>query len=273
MSFGFSSFGAAGAASNNNGASTGPELETIQTEGLGFLAIAGSSKVRLVSPWSPAPAPTASLLSIASRSGLVAAASPDAVVVASTEDVRKAFEAPADGDSDVRPFQPQLSLKLPTRICQLAFTADENYLVLSAEQGGGLAAYEVQSLKQGSTQPAFQIPTNGESLRALVPNPQAATGELCAVVTSQGKLLVGNMKDQNFTQGANGQVLKEQVSCVAWSTKGKQLIAGMGNGTMVQMTPTGDVKAEVPRPSELASSNYGTFHRFLIFLLCTVRHD
>ncbi|KAH7026502.1 uncharacterized protein B0I36DRAFT_330769 [Microdochium trichocladiopsis] len=275
MSFGFGSFGGASAASNTNGASAGPELETIQTEGLGFLAIAGSAKLRLVSQWSPAPAPTASLLSIASRAGLVAAASPDAVVIASTEDVRKAFEAPADGDSDVRPFQPQLSLKLPTRICQLAFTADENYLVLSAEQGGGLAAYEVRSLKQGSTQPSFQIPTNNEALRALVPNPQAATGELCAVVTSQGKLLVANMNDKKFAQGSNGQVLKEQVSCVAWSTKGKQLVAGLGDGTMVQMTPSGDVKAEIPRPSELDSSNYVSAvswlenHVFLAFYVST----
>ncbi|KXJ91979.1 hypothetical protein Micbo1qcDRAFT_204015 [Microdochium bolleyi] len=256
MSFGFSSLGGNGGAPNNAGASTGPALEKIQTEGLGFSAIAGSAKLRLVSQWSPAPSPTASLLTIASRQGLVAAASPNAVVVASTEDIRKAFEGPADGDSDVRTFQPQLSLSLPTRICQLAFTADERYLVLSAEQGGGLAAYEVQALKQGSTQPAFQIPTNSESLRALVPNPQAVTGELCAVVTNQGKLLIANMKDQSFAQGSNGQVLKEQVSCAAWSTKGKQLVAGLGDGTMVQMTPKGDIKAEIPRPSELNSTFY-----------------
>lgn len=245
----------------------GPALEKIQTEGIGFLAIAGSAKLRLVSQWSPAPSPTASLLTIAPRLGLVAAASPDAVVLASTEDIRKAFEAPPDGDSDIRSFQPQLTLSLPTRICQLTFTADESYLVLSAEQGGGIAAYDVQALKQGSTQPALQIPTNGESLRALVPNPQATTGELCAVVTSQGKLLIANMKDKSFAKGTNGQVLKEQVSCAAWSTRGKQLVAGLGDGTMVQMTPNGDVKAEIPRPSELNSTFHGRRSRISLQII------
>jgi nucleoporin NUP159 len=110
------------------------------------------------------------------------------------------------------------------------------------------------------TQPAFQIPTNGESLRALIPNPQAVTGELCAVVTSQGKLLLANMKERSFAQGSNGQVLKEQVSCAAWSTKGKQIVAGLGDGTMVQMTPKGDIKAEIPRPPELNPTFYGKLY-------------
>ncbi|RYP56117.1 hypothetical protein DL771_012123 [Monosporascus sp. 5C6A] len=201
-----------GAATGSGATSQGPHLEIIQTEGLGFLTLAGDAKVRLTSPWSPRPAPTASLLSIASNRGLVAAAGPDGVVVASTESVRKAFEKPQEGDSEVREFEPQLKLSLPLRICQLAFTTDENYLVMSAEQGGGLAVYEVQALQQGSTEPAFQIPTNGESLRALAPNPSSEMAKLCAVVTDKGKLLMANMKDRNFAPGLNGQVLREQVS-------------------------------------------------------------
>ncbi|KAI1503258.1 hypothetical protein F5X99DRAFT_407334 [Biscogniauxia marginata] len=249
MAFSFSNVGSA--ATGDGQVSQGPNLPEVQTEGLGFLSLAGDAKLRLTSPWSPPPPAYASLLSIASRQGLVAAACPDGVVLASTEAVRKAFEGPKDGDNDVRPFQPQLELPLPIRICQLAFTADESYLILSAEQGGGLAVYDVQALQQGTTQTAFEIPTNGESLRALVPNPGPDHGELCAVVTSEGKLLMANMKERNFTPGLNGQVLKEQVSCVAWSTKGKQLVAGLGDGAMHQMTPKGDLRAEIPRPPDL----------------------
>ncbi|KAI1075100.1 hypothetical protein F5B20DRAFT_561359 [Whalleya microplaca] len=254
MAFGFGNVGNAmgGAA----GVSQGPDLQLIQTEALGFLSLAGDAKLRLTSPWSPPPLETASLISIAARQGLVAAAGPDAVILASTEAVRKAFEISKDGDSEVRTFQPQLKLPLPIRICQLAFTADENYLIMSAEQGGGLAVYEVQSLQQGSTQTAFEIPTNGESLRALVPNPRPEKGELVAVVTSGGKLLMANMKERSFASGRNGQLLKEQVSCVAWSTKGKQLVAGLGDGSMQQMTPEGDIKAEIPRPPDLNPSFY-----------------
>lgn len=254
MAFSFGNVGNTGG--GLGGVSQGPDLGLIQTEALGFLSLAGDAKLRLTSQWSPPPAENASLLSIASRQGLVAAAGPDAVVLASTEAVRKAFDSPKDGDSDIRAFQPQLKLPLPIRICQLAFTADETYLILAAEQGGGLAVYEVQALQQGATQPAFEIPTNGESLRALVPNPRPEKGELCAVVTNEGKLLMANMKERNFIPGPNGQILKDQVSCVAWSNKGKQLVAGLGDGTILQMTPEGAIKAEIPRPPGLTAAYF-----------------
>ncbi|KAI0453689.1 hypothetical protein F5B21DRAFT_478913 [Xylaria acuta] len=247
----FNSFANAGA-----GSVQGPALPEVQTEGLGFLSLAGDAKLRLSTPWSPPPAPNASLMSIASRRGLVAAAGPDAVAVASTDAVRKAFEAPKDGESEVRPFTPQLKLPLPIRISQLAFSADEMHLILSAEQGGGLAVYDVNALQQGTTQSAFEIPTNGESLRALVPNPLPEKAELCAVVTNGGKLLMANLKERNFVSKGSSQILKEQVSCVSWSTKGKQLVAGLGDGTLCQLTPEGDVKAEIPRPPELDSNYY-----------------
>jgi nucleoporin NUP159 len=250
----FSSFG--NAANNRMGSSSvginqGPDLDLIQTEGLGFLSIAGDARLRLTSPWSPAPAASASLISIAPRKGLVAAAGPDAITIASTEAVRKAFEAEKVGDSTLRPFQPQLKLPLPLRICQLAFTADENYLIISAEQGGGL---------QGSTEAAFQIPTNGEALRALVPNPSPEKGELCAIVTEKGNLLMANMKERGFvsTSGSNGQkILKSHVSCAAWSTKGKQLVAGLGDGTIHQITPEGELKAQIPKPPGLDTNYFG----------------
>ncbi|KAI1814612.1 hypothetical protein GGS20DRAFT_585317 [Poronia punctata] len=247
----FSSSGNAGAS-----VSQGQPLAEVQTEGLGFLSLAGDAKLRLTTPWSPAPAPNATLMSIASRRGLVAAASPDAVIVASTDAVRKAFESPKEGDSEVRLFTPQLKLPFPMRLCQVAFSSDEAYLILSAEQGGGLAVYDVNALQQGNTQATFEIPTNKESLRALVPNPSAELAELCAVVTDEGKLLVANLKERNFKPSTNGQVLREQVSSVAWSNKGKQLVAGLGDGTMCQMTPAGEVKAEIPRPPELDATFY-----------------
>ncbi|KAI1202422.1 hypothetical protein F5X97DRAFT_237569 [Nemania serpens] len=248
----FNSFGNAGAGN----VSQGPALPEVQTEGLGFLSLAGEAKLRLSMPWSPPPSSHASLLSIASRRGLVAAAGPDGVAVASTDAVRKAFEAPKDGESETRLFTPQLKIPLSLRISQLTFSADEAYLILSAEQGGGLAVYDVNALQQGSTQTAFQIPTNGQSLRALVPNPRPEKAELCAVVTNDGKLLMANFKEGGFVSRDPSKILREQVSCVAWSNRGKQLVAGLGDGTMCQLTPEGDVKAEIPRPPQLDPSYY-----------------
>lgn len=233
------------------------------------MAIGGDAKVQLGSKWSTSPAPTANLLSIASRKGLVAAAGPDALFIATTESVRQAFDTTKTGDSEVRPFEPQAKMPLPMRISQLAFTADEQYLILSAEQGGGLAVYETQSLIQGSSQSAFELATSGESLRALIPNPMPEMADLCAVVTDNGNLLMANLKDRSLVNGTDGPVLKSQVTCAAWSTKGKQLVAGMGDGTIVQMTPDGTQKAQIPKPSSLGDYHVSSIswlenHVFLV---------
>ncbi|KAK7403386.1 hypothetical protein QQX98_010861 [Neonectria punicea] len=252
MAFSFGNSGNAmlGNAAGAGGLNAGPDLETIQTEALGFLSIAGDAKVRLTTPWPLVPSSTASLLSIASRKGLVAAAGPDQVILATTESVRKAFEVPKDGDSDIRRFEPQLKIPMPMRISQLYFTADENYLILSAESGGGLAVYEVQSLLQNSTNSAFELSTNGETLRALIPNPTPEKAELCAIVTNNGNLHMANLKERQISNP-----LKTQVSCVSWSAKGKQLCAGLADGTIHQMTPEGEAKAEIPKPP-----NMGDYH-------------
>lgn len=254
----------------------GSDLEDIQTEvsalcckicyihltgdqAIGFQALAGDAKVQLLStPWPSdnLPQPTSSLLSIASRRGILAAAGPDSVVVAYTENVRKAFAA-AGGERNIKPFEPQLRLPMPFRISQLTFSADEEYLILSAETGGGLAVYEVQALLNGGKETAFQIATNQEAVRALVPNHAVERGELIAVVTTQGKLMVANLKQKDFVSGANGPVLKEKVSCVSWSKLGKQLVAGLADGTAYQMTPEGAGKAEIPRPPSLSGDYFG----------------
>ena len=250
MAFGFSNVNN-GAASGAGGLTQGADLEVISTERLGFLTLAGDAKVQLTSRWSPEPAPTANLISIASRKGLVAAAGPDAVHIATTESVRKAFESDKKGDSEVRPFEPQAKLPLPFRISQLAFTSDEQYLILSAETGGGLAVYDVQALTNGSTQSAFELSTNNEPLRALIPNPSLELAGLCAVVTTNGNLFIANLAEKQLVSGANGPVSRSQVSCAAWSTKGKQLVAGMADGSISQMTPDGTEKAHIPKPPSL----------------------
>jgi nucleoporin NUP159 len=177
--------------------------------------------------------------------------------------VRKAFEGEKNGDSEVRPFNPQAKVPLPTRISQLAFTADEQFLVISAEEGGGLRVYDVQALTQGSTQAVFELSTNNETLRALVPNPMAESAGLCAIVTDKGNLFMANLAERKLVSGPNGPTLRSQVSCAAWSTKGKQLVAGMADGSIYQMTPDGVEKAHIPKPPSL-----GDFHGMLWSCRC-----
>ncbi|KAL8723492.1 MAG: hypothetical protein Q9225_000225 [Loekoesia sp. 1 TL-2023] len=258
MAFKFGSPGGSAFGNNTGGSinsqTVGPELEEIQTETLGFQSIAGEAKLRLLpSPW-PAdalPPPTASLLSVASQNGLLAAAGPNSVIIARTEAVRKAFAASGDADGSVKSFTPQLTLELGMRISQVAFTADEKFLVLSAENGGGLAVYEVQNLMQGNTQSAFEISTSGTSLRMLLPNPTPDRAELLAVVTVKGELLMANLSSRQFVNGPQGLTLKEGVSCVSWSARGKQLVAGLGDASCYQLTPEGEGKANIPPPPDL----------------------
>jgi len=74
---------------------------------------------------------------------------------------------------------------------------------------------------------------------------------LCAIVTSNGNLYMANLAEKQLVSTQNGFVLRSQVSCAAWSTKGKQLVAGMADGSVYQMTPDGTEKAHIPKPPGL----------------------
>lgn len=224
-------------------------------QNLGFLALAGDAKVQLTPKWSPLPAPTSSLLAVASRHGIVVAAGPDAIYISSTDSVRNAFQAEKDGDTEIRPFNAQNKISMPMRISHLAFTPDEQYLILSAEQGGGLAVYETQSLLSSQLQSSFEISTSGEAVKFLAPNPMPELAEFCAVVTKNGNFLMANLREKSLTDGPNGPVIRSQVTSVSWSSKGKQLVAGLADGSIAQMTPTGKDTASIPKPDGL-----GDFH-------------
>lgn len=143
------------------------------------------------------------------------------------------------------------------RVSQVVFSADENFLVISAESGGGLAVYGVPALMEGNKQPAFELSTHGSSLRTIVANPTPEKSDFLAVVTMSGELKMANLNSRQFMSGARGQTMNDSVTCVSWSKRGKQLVAGLGNGTCVQMTPEGNVAAEIPRPSDLEGDQHG----------------
>ncbi len=179
------------------------------------------------------------------------------MVIARTDSVRHAFLAPSIGDDKIKPFVPLLTLNLGMRVSHLAFTANEEHLLLSAETGGGLAVYSVGTLMEGSAQRIFELSTNGTSLRSIAPNPTSEKAELIALITANGELKMANLTSQQLGNGPQGQTLKNSVSCVSWSNRGKQLVAGLGDGACVQMTPEGDIKAEIPRPETLQGDQHG----------------
>jgi nucleoporin NUP159 len=240
--------------------SDGPELPEIQTDQLGFSAVSGDIKLRLLpQPWPSdnLPPPTSSLLAVASSKGLVAAAGPDTLVLAQTSTLRNAFHAPQEGTDRFKPVQPEVTVSIP-RLSHIAFTADENVLVASLEQGGGILAYHVNQLTNGQTKPALELSTNNTSLRALIPNPAPESAHLVAAVTSNGELLVADFKAEGLTQGPNGPILKSGVSCLSWSNKGKALVAGLGDGTATQMKADGTVMTEIPKPTSIPADMHSS---------------
>lgn len=176
-------------------------------------------------------------------------------MLARTETVRNAFK-PDNSSNATKPFSPELSIPIP-RISQVVFSSDEKHLVICAESGGGLAVYEVDGLMNDNKEPSFQLPTQGLAIRALLPNPSLDSAHLFALVLSNGQLMLANLAARQLEVGPDGPVLKEGVSCVSWSAKGRQLVAGMGDGTALQLKQDGQVQAQIPRPPYMDGDQHG----------------
>ena len=141
---------------------------------------------------------------------------------------------------------------------------------MATENGTHLVVFETAKLLQGIAQPALTIPTNGATLRAVVPNPAPpgeATSAFVALVTINGELLIADLKAGNLVSGPNGPILKNEVSYVCWSNKGKQIVAGLANGTGYQMTPDGTKKDEIPCPMDLEPNCHGESISVILFQL------
>ncbi|KAJ5387853.1 hypothetical protein N7509_010394 [Penicillium cosmopolitanum] len=250
----FSGFGNSNPAGGSAQAELGPELSDVFTDEIGFKGVAGDCNIRfLPTPWpvDALPSPTCSLLAVAQSKGLAVAAGPDALVVATTESIRKSIEASTEGEKvKTKSLKPLATIPLPSRPTHIAFNASDDALILATENGSQISVFQTTSLTQDNAQPALSVSTNGASIRALVPNPDS-TSNLVALVTVNGELLVADLKAGNLVSGANGPILRNGVSCVAWSNKGKQLVAGLADGTGDQMTADGTKKAEIPRPADL----------------------
>ncbi|KAJ0426524.1 hypothetical protein BJY00DRAFT_272376 [Aspergillus carlsbadensis] len=239
----------------------GPELPDLFADEVGFKGVSGDSNIKLLpTPW-PAdalPAPTSTLLAVAATKGIVVGGGPSALSVASTQSVREAISANTGKDKvKTKPFQPQATVSLPGRPTHIAFASSDNALVLATENGSQLSVFETETLLQPNAQPAISIPTDGATFRSMAPNPAQAEdshASLVALVTTTGELLIADLKAGNLLSGPNGNILKSGVSSVCWSKKGKQLIAGLVDGTGHQMSPDGTQKDLIPRPPDLTDS-------------------
>jgi nucleoporin NUP159 len=244
-------------------------VELTSTQHLGFKVLnqghQGPKKVKILPrPWPTEHLPhaSASLLSVASRPGLLAAAGPNILVITSTDGVRKAFgnKTASDDNKDesalserdvdvVSDFTPDVTIST-SNLRQVAFSTDGEFLATSAEETGGVAVYDVNAiLKQGRKDPAHEMSTENIPVRALLPNTAGEYGQYFAVVLDSGKLQLFNVAD-----GKKAPIREDGVNCTAWSTRGKAVVAGLADGTLAIHMTSGELKGIIPRPPEVDES-------------------
>ncbi|OKL55768.1 hypothetical protein UA08_08997 [Talaromyces atroroseus] len=257
MSFGFGNSAPTATAQ----VESGPELPEIDTSEVGFLGVDKDCNIQfLPTPW-PAdalPQPTSSLLTISSTKGLVIGGGPDGLVLATTKSIREAISAKTGSGSKTKPFQPQGQISLPSRPTHVAFCAADSALAVATESHNQIAVYDAASLGTGNPQPQMSIQINGP-VRSLAPNPAPESESLSsfiALVTANGDLLLADLKTGSLVNGPSGLVFRSGVASVAWSTKGKQMVAGLADGSCIQLDPKGAVKAEIPRPPALDGNKH-----------------
>lgn len=144
----------------------------------------------------------------------------------------------------VTDFTPDATLAVP-QLRHVAFSADEDFLIISAESGGGLAVYDVGGLLKGDTKPGIEVATDGTPVRTLLANP--ALAQYVAVVLDSGRLIIVDV-----ASGMTKPVPVEGVTCFAWSLKGAAFVVGFQDGTAASYLADGfkERGSRVPCPPQ-----------------------
>lgn len=225
-------------------------------------------KVKILPPWptNQLPSTSATLLSINSKQGLLAAAGPNTLIITSTAGVRKAFQNQTLSETITDDNDPQLqrrdldivtdftvdtNLEVPS-LRHVAFSTDGDFLVISSEATGGLAIFNTVNIKAGDKNPKSQIETGNAPVHALQPNPTTESAHYFAAVLETGKLVIADVDS-----GAVANIREDGVSCVSWSTRGKAILAGLQDGSIAIHMADGTLKGVVPRPPEVDESFAG----------------
>ena len=149
-------------------------------------------------------------------------------------------------------YQPEATIPIP-RVSHVVFSSDESSLIIAAEEGGGLAIYDVNALLNGGKEAAFSVSTNGAAIRHLLPNPAKDRSHIYGVILVDGSFLMADLQQRQLVNGPNGSpVFRNGVHSACWSKLGKQIVLGLEDGTAVQINPEGAPMAQIPAPPGLS---------------------
>jgi nucleoporin NUP159 len=129
------------------------------------------------------------------------------------------------------------------KLRHVAFSAEGDFLVISAEDQGGLAVFDPAQLLKQNFKPGNEIATDKVPVRSLLPNPAPEMEHIMAAVLDNGKLCI-----VDIAKGASHTIREEGVVCAAWSTKGRAMAVGLKDGTGVLYLNDGTLKGTIPRP-------------------------
>ncbi|WVQ76614.1 hypothetical protein IAR50_006287 [Cryptococcus sp. DSM 104548] len=187
------------------------------------------------------------LMAVFNKWGLLIVGSNSDIRIHRLIDVHKAIkEAPPGGKTlpDIAPVQ---TVPLPARPVWIRSAMNEERLIVATVNGAGIFVWSLKDIMAGSTNPLQSFTANiPNHLLNVLPNPSLdSLGRLVALVANEG-LVMADIEEGKLMPPVSGPF-----SSACWSQKGKQILVGKPTGELVQYTPDGIAKAEIPCPPNL----------------------
>lgn len=205
---------------------TTDETDEHPTENHGFISLAGDGVLKLSDPFPNSfPEQRIQHLTIShARYAYVTAG--QKICTGSMAGLQAGVETVKSGQTQ-GVFRAEIEFEVEAAVSHIAFSSDGKFIYVSA-MGGGLLVYDSASPQSGRKE------LHMGPLADLMPNPVDTS---VALLTTTGDLIV---------QSENGfETITTGITAISWSKKGKQIIAGTGDGSLKQFTPAGVLKANL----------------------------
>ncbi|BFZ64979.1 hypothetical protein YB2330_006142 [Saitoella coloradoensis] len=213
-----------------------------ETDDLEFLSLRPDTYLVVSPPWPEESFPPASSCLLAvSKQGLYVVGTQTGFVGGRTSTLRDGLK----GASDMGriQFDPEVRVECGGPATHVAFSADERMLLV-ALGNGQILFYDVQQVLAGSPPNPQGSLLSSNGVRVLAPNPE---NDSVALLGTAGELSIINLSPAPTISNT----VATGVTSVSWSKKGKQIAAGLGNGTIINLTPAGETKRTVAPPPSL----------------------
>ncbi|TYJ58262.1 hypothetical protein B9479_001088 [Cryptococcus floricola] len=187
------------------------------------------------------------LMTVVNKWGLLIVGSNSDIRIHRLVDVHKVINEAPPGGKTLPEIAPVQTVSLPARPVWIRSAMNEERLVVATANGAGIFVWNLKDIIAGSTNPLHSFSTNIPShLLNVLPNPSSdSLGRLVALVANEG-LVMADIEEGKLMPPVAGPF-----SSACWSQKGKQILVGKPSGELVQYTPDGVAKAEIPHPPNL----------------------